>query len=59
MDFRNACRLFADPEFDGDPISVINDGDGNGEEPTIDPPKPPVPTPGSGGNNDDPPEKKH
>nr|WP_242057231.1 DEAD/DEAH box helicase family protein [Pseudalkalibacillus hwajinpoensis] len=40
MDFRNASRLFADPEFDGDPISVIeipNDGEmeippGEGEE---------------------------
>lgn len=38
IDFRNACRLFADPEFDGDPIVIIdpvppdgtNDGgDGN------------------------------
>lgn len=28
MDFRNVSRLFADPEFDGDPIQVINvDGD--------------------------------
>ena len=24
MDFRNATRLFADPEFNGDPISVID-----------------------------------
>ena len=59
MDFRNACRLFADPEFDGDPISIIDDSDDPGEEPTIDPPKPPVPTPGPGGDTDDPPEKKH
>jgi type I restriction enzyme R subunit len=29
MDFRNACRLFADRDFDGDPIVVI----GEGEEP--------------------------
>ena len=28
MDFRNACRLFADPEFDGDPVVVIDGGDG-------------------------------
>jgi type I restriction enzyme, R subunit len=28
MDFRNVSRLFADPEFDGDPVQVINvDGD--------------------------------
>ena len=59
MDFRNACRLFADPEFDGDPISIIDDGDDPGDEPTIDPPKPPVPTPSPGGDTDDPPEKKH
>ena len=59
MDFRNACRLFADPEFDGDPISIIDDGDDPGEEPTANPPKPPVPTPGPGGDTDDPPEKKH
>ena len=59
MDFRNACRLFADPEFDGDPISIIDDGDDSGEEPTVNPPKPPVPTPGPGGDTDDPPEKKH
>ena len=25
MDFRNVCRLFADPEFDGDPISIIDE----------------------------------
>lgn len=24
MDFRNSCRLFADPDFDGEPIPVIN-----------------------------------
>lgn len=28
MDFRNACRLFADPEFDGDPVVIIDGGDG-------------------------------
>ena len=28
MDFRNACRLFADPEFDGDPVVIIDAGDG-------------------------------
>ena len=50
MDFRNACRLFADPEFDGDPISIIDDDDDPGEEPTIDPPKPPAPTPGLRGH---------
>ncbi len=24
MDFRNACRLFADPDFDGDPVSIVD-----------------------------------
>jgi len=28
MDFRNSCRLFADPDFDGDPVVVIDAGDG-------------------------------
>lgn len=61
MDFRNACRLFADPDFDGDPIVVIDD---NGDEPTvigppIDPPvDPPVTPPGPGGDKPGG-EKKH
>jgi type I restriction enzyme R subunit len=28
MDFRDACRLFADPAFDGDPVVIIDAGDG-------------------------------
>lgn len=47
MDFRNASRLFADPDFDGDPVSII-ETDGNGTE--IDPPEdgnPPPPLPPS------------
>jgi len=28
LDFRNSSRLFADKEFDGDPVVVINGGDG-------------------------------
>jgi len=28
MDFRDACRLFADPDFDGDPVVIIEGGDG-------------------------------
>lgn len=39
MDFRDACRLFADPDFDGDPIPV-EDEDGNAPEPPIDRPYP-------------------
>ena len=31
MDFRNVCRLFADKDFDGDPVVIIDAGDG-GEE---------------------------
>lgn len=57
MDFRNASRLFADPEFDGEPVSIIelppekgngNDNDQDSKEdtekdaPTITPPKPPI-----------------
>lgn len=59
MDFRNACRLFADPEFDGDPISIIEDGDASGESETPDePPISPVTPPGSGGEGE-PPERRH
>ena len=39
MDFRDACRLFADPDFDGDPIPV-EDEDGNAPKPLIDRPYP-------------------
>jgi type I restriction enzyme R subunit len=45
MDFRNACRLFADPEFDGEPESIIDEG----EEPDTNPPTEyPTPDEGSG-----------
>lgn len=60
MDFRNACRLFADPDFDGDPIVVIDDGGGDPPvDPPIDPPTPSTPGPGPGPGPVDPPEKKH
>jgi type I restriction enzyme R subunit len=36
MDFRNACRLFADPEFDGDPVVIIDGGDGGEDWDPID-----------------------
>jgi len=59
MDFRNACRLFADPDFDGDPISIIDDGG----DPLVDPPIVDTPdNPGgekSGGGIVDPPEPRH
>jgi len=38
MDFREVCRLFADPTFDGEPVVIIDGGDGgdswNPKEPT-------------------------
>jgi type I restriction enzyme, R subunit len=41
MDFREVCRLFADPAFDGEPVVIIDGGDGSenwdpGEEPSSD-----------------------
>ena len=55
MDFRNASRLFADPDFDGKPEVVIDiDGDDPVDEPV---PDPELPTDGGkqnpedGGNN--------
>jgi type I restriction enzyme, R subunit len=59
MDFRDVCRLFADPAFDGDPVVIIEGGDGgegwnpnppviggDGDEPIGGEPMPPVgPTP--------------
>lgn len=59
MDFRNACRLFADPEFDGEPIVVVDDGDNPCTEPTDDPPAPPITPSGNGGGEIEPPEKRH
>jgi type I restriction enzyme R subunit len=49
MDFRNACRLFADPEFDGDPIVIIDEGDLPEDE--ANPPQP-YPVPDEDGGND-------
>ena len=62
MDFRNACRLFADPEFDGDPIVIIDGDDPNPDTPpedTGDPVTPPFPPGGDDGGDGFPPEKKH
>ena len=42
MDFRDVCRLFADPAFDGDPVVVIDAGDGGADwDPTAPEPEPP------------------
>ena len=58
MDFRNACRLFADPEFDGDPIVVIDDSDPP-TEPLVMPPSDTPLSVGPDFNGDDSPEKRH
>jgi type I restriction enzyme, R subunit len=47
MDFRNVSRLFADPEFDGEPVKIYDPEDGDG----IVPPTPP--DDGSGGDGED------
>jgi type I restriction enzyme R subunit len=54
MDFRNACRLFADPEFDDDPIAIVDEGEDGG-----DPADPPITYPdgsdsGNGGEVNEP-----
>ena len=59
MDFRNACRLFADPEFDGDPIVVIDDGGDNPEVPNNDPPVTDDPPYNGNGSGDEPSEPHH
>lgn len=62
MDFRNACRLFADPDFDGDPISIIDiDPTDDPDKPPVEPDNPNTPPATSSGNEgtDDPPEKRH
>lgn len=63
MDFRNACRLFADPEFDGDPIVIIDGDDplpGDPPDVIVDPPFPPGGGDDDGGGGDgEPPEKRH
>ena len=56
MDFRNATRQFADPDFDGTPVVIIDDENGGkstgtetptptGEEPPVNPPPTIPPTP--------------
>lgn len=45
MDFRNASRLFADPNFDGEPVQIYEPG----EDDDIMPPSPPD---GNGDNDD-------
>lgn len=70
MDFRNATRLFADPDFDGEPVQIYEPGPdepivppeeegeivGPGGGTLVDPPPPPTT---GGGGEDDPPTKYH
>ena len=60
MDFRNACRLFADPDFDGDPIVIMDDPPID-TDPPVEPPADPVPPPEfyPGSDDGETPEKKH
>jgi type I restriction enzyme R subunit len=56
MDFRDVSRLFADPEFDGEPIVVIDDPEGTWDPGEMDEPSTPE-TPEQGGPTTfDPPE---
>jgi type I restriction enzyme R subunit len=73
MDFKRATALFADPDFDGDPVQIYEPGEGEtvvppedpepeeeeGEGGTIieDPPGPYGPTGGGGGEDPEPPKK--
>lgn len=50
MDFRDVCRLFADPAFDGDPVVIIDGGDGGDGWIPTEPDEPDTPN-----NPDDPP----
>lgn len=43
MDFRRATALFADPDFDGDPVQIYNPGP---DDPPVPPDDPPPPPPG-------------
>ncbi|MEB6549451.1 DEAD/DEAH box helicase family protein [Heyndrickxia sporothermodurans] len=46
MDFRNVSRLFADPEFDGEPVQIYDPEDGDDIVP------PTLPDDGNGGDDD-------
>ena len=55
MDFKGATRLFADPEFDGDPVTIYEPRPGESVVPPDDLPTPPAakelePQPKGGGN---------
>ncbi|WP_300903120.1 EcoAI/FtnUII family type I restriction enzme subunit R [uncultured Clostridium sp.] len=50
MDFRNASRLFADPDWDGEPVQIYEPNEDNGED--IIPPEDERDTNGENGNGD-------
>ncbi|RNC71840.1 MAG: DEAD/DEAH box helicase [Desulfuromonadales bacterium] len=67
MDFKKATELFADPDFDGDPVVIFEpkpeespippeppEGPDDGEDGPI--PEPPIPEPPGGGSGPKPPE---
>lgn len=41
LDFRNACRLFADPDFDGEPVCIYEPAPEGPVEPPVGPDSPP------------------
>lgn len=50
MDFRNASRLFADPDWDGEPVQIYESNEDNGDD--IIPPEDERDTNGENGNGD-------
>lgn len=60
IDFRNASRLFADPDFDGEPIVILEPPIGETENPPIDlPPGTPPPLPPDPQGTPEPPRRKY
>lgn len=59
MDFKGATRLFADPDFDGEPVVIYEPKPDEPVTPPDEPPTPPTGTdpepPGPTGGNEDPP----
>ena len=45
MDFKRATALFADPDFDGDPVQIYEPGPNDSPTPPDDPPEPRAPVP--------------
>ena len=51
MDFRGSTRLFADPDFDGEPVALIDWPPGDDVPPDVDPDDPPNINPGGDGDD--------